>query len=68
MTTRACDAIDHEARTPADRAFGEGRIGSAPRAATALDCARRMGKGEAVPQEGLGMSEGGWRGLMGVIG
>ena len=42
-------------------------LGGAPRAATALDCARRMGEGEEVTQEGFGMSEGEWRGFVGVV-
>lgn len=36
--------------------------------ATALECLRRMLKGEVVTQENSGMSKGEWREFEGVIG
>jgi len=43
------------------RAFEDYRMGGANLSATALDCVRRMLKGEAVTQENSGMSKGEWR-------
>ena len=43
------------------RAFADYRMGGATLSATALDCIRRMVKGEAVTQETSGMSKGEWR-------
>ncbi|MEM7520508.1 MAG: FAD-dependent thymidylate synthase [Pseudomonadota bacterium] len=42
-------------------AFEDYRLGGANLSATALDCVRRMVKGEAVTQENSGMSKGEWR-------
>ncbi|MEL6103899.1 MAG: FAD-dependent thymidylate synthase [Pseudomonadota bacterium] len=50
------------------RAFEDYRMGGATLSATALDCIRRMVKGETVTQESSGMSKGEWREFMGVIG
>jgi thymidylate synthase (FAD) len=50
------------------RAFADYRMGGATLSATALDCIRRMVKGEAVTQETSGMSKGEWREFEGVIG
>ena len=49
------------------RAFEDYRLGGATLSATALDCVRRMLKGEAVTQETSGMSKGEWREFEGVI-
>jgi thymidylate synthase (FAD) len=49
-------------------AFEDYRLGGANLSATALDCVRRMLKGEAVTQETSGMSKGEWREFEGVIG
>ncbi|MEL6241426.1 MAG: FAD-dependent thymidylate synthase [Pseudomonadota bacterium] len=49
-------------------AFEDYRMGGATLSATALDCIRRMVKGETVTQESSGMSKGEWREFMGVIG
>ena len=49
------------------RAFEEYRLGGAQLSATALDCVRRMLKGEAVTQENSGMSKGEWREFEGAI-
>ena len=49
-------------------AFEDYRLGGASLSATALDCVRRMLKGEAVTQETSGMSKGEWREFEGVIG
>ncbi|ETX28407.1 FAD-dependent thymidylate synthase [Roseivivax isoporae] len=43
------------------RAFEDYRLGGATLSATALDCLRRMLKGEEVTQETSGMSKGEWR-------
>ena len=43
------------------KAFEDYRMGGANLSATALDCVRRMLKGEAVTQETSGMSKGEWR-------
>ncbi|MDX2482618.1 MAG: FAD-dependent thymidylate synthase [Pseudodonghicola sp.] len=50
------------------RAFEDYRLGGATLSATALDCIRRMVKGEDVTQETSGMSKGEWREFMGVLG
>ena len=50
------------------RAFEDYRMGGATLSATALDCVRRMVKGEEVTQETSGMSKGEWRDFLGVIG
>ncbi|MEM8691508.1 MAG: FAD-dependent thymidylate synthase [Pseudomonadota bacterium] len=49
-------------------AFEDYRMGGANLSATALDCVRRMLKGETVTQETSGMSKGEWREFEGVIG
>src|SRR6056297_3423549 len=49
------------------RAFEDYRMGGATLSATALDCVRRMLKGEAVTQETSGMSKGEWREFEAVI-
>ena len=49
-------------------AFQDYRMGGAALSAKALDCLRRMLKGEAVTQETSGMSKGEWREFMGVLG
>jgi thymidylate synthase (FAD) len=49
-------------------AFQDYRMGGATLSAKALDCLRRMLKGEAVTQETSGMSKGEWREFMGVLG
>ncbi|MBK46237.1 MAG: thymidylate synthase (FAD) [Roseovarius sp.] len=49
------------------RAFEDYRLGGATLSATALDCVRRMLKGEAVTQETSGMSKGEWREFEGGI-
>jgi thymidylate synthase (FAD) len=48
-------------------AFGDYRLGGANLSATALDCVRRMLKGEEVTQETSGMSKGEWREFEGVL-
>ncbi|NCQ24286.1 MAG: thymidylate synthase (FAD) [Armatimonadetes bacterium CG_4_10_14_3_um_filter_59_10] len=50
------------------KAFEDYRMGGATLSATALDCVRRMLKGEAVTQENSGMSKGEWREFEGVMG
>ncbi|SPF78062.1 FAD-dependent thymidylate synthase [Pseudoprimorskyibacter insulae] len=50
------------------KAFEDYRMGGATLSFTALDCVRRMLKGEEVTQENSGMSKGEWREFMGVIG
>ena len=50
------------------RAFEDYRMGGANLSSTALDCIRRMLKGEEVTQETSGMSKGEWREFMGVLG
>ncbi|MFD0858884.1 FAD-dependent thymidylate synthase [Roseovarius aquimarinus] len=49
------------------RAFEDYRMGGAQLSATALDCVRRMLKGEEVTQETSGMSKGEWREFEGVL-
>ena len=49
------------------RAFEDYRMGGATLSATALDCVRRMVKGEQVTQETSGMSKGEWREFEGVL-
>jgi len=48
-------------------AFEDYRLGGANLSATALDCVRRMLKGEAVTQGTSGMSKGEWREFEGVL-
>lgn len=50
------------------RAFEDYRMGGATLSATALECVRRMLKGEEVTQETSGMSKGEWREFLGVLG
>ncbi|SFA80028.1 thymidylate synthase (FAD) [Poseidonocella pacifica] len=50
------------------RAFEDYRLGGATLSGKALDCLRRMLKGEEVTQETSGMSKGEWREFEGVIG
>ena len=50
------------------RAFEDYRLGGATLSSGALDCVRRMLKGEEVTQENSGMSKGEWREFMGVVG
>lgn len=49
------------------RAFEDYRMGGATLSSTALDCVRRMLKGETVTQETSGMSKGEWREFEGVL-
>ena len=49
------------------RAFEDYRLGGATISNTALECIRRMVKGEEVTQETSGMSKGEWREFMGVL-
>jgi thymidylate synthase (FAD) len=49
-------------------AFEDYRMGGATLSAKALECIRRMLKGEEVTQETSGMSKGEWREFEGVIG
>ncbi|SEL22855.1 thymidylate synthase (FAD) [Roseovarius azorensis] len=49
------------------RAFADYRMGGATLSATAIDCVRRMLKGEVVTQETSGMSKGEWREFEGVL-
>ncbi|NEK21273.1 FAD-dependent thymidylate synthase [Sulfitobacter sp. JBTF-M27] len=49
-------------------AFEDYRLGGANLSATAIDCIRRIVKGEVVTQETSGMSKGEWREFEGVIG
>ena len=49
------------------RAFEDYRMGGATLSATAMDCVRRMLKGEEVTQETSGMSKGEWREFEGVL-
>jgi thymidylate synthase (FAD) len=49
------------------RAFEDYRMGGATLSAGALDCVRRMLKGEEVTQETSGMSKEEWREFMGVL-
>ena len=48
-------------------AFEDYRMGGATLSAKAIDCVRRMLKGEQVTQETSGMSKGEWREFMGVL-
>jgi len=49
------------------KAFEDYRMGGATLSSTALDCVRRMLKGENVTQENSGMSKGEWREFQGVL-
>ncbi len=49
-------------------AFEDYRMGGATLSSKAIDCVRRMLKGEEVTQETSGMSKGEWREFMGIIG
>lgn len=49
------------------RAFEDYRLGGAQLSGTALDCVRRMLKGEEVTQENSGMSKGEWREFEAVL-
>ena len=49
------------------RAFEDYRMGGATLSSTALECVRRMLKGEEVTQENSGMSKGEWREFQGVL-
>lgn len=49
------------------RAFEDYRLGGATMSNTALECIRRMVKGEEVTQENSLMSKGEWREFMGVL-
>jgi thymidylate synthase (FAD) len=49
-------------------AFEDYRLGGATMSGKALDCIRRMLKGEEVTQENSGMSKGEWREFEGIIG
>ncbi len=48
-------------------AFEDYRMGGANLSGKAIDCVRRMLKGEEVTQETSGMSKGEWREFMGVV-
>ncbi|MXQ08791.1 FAD-dependent thymidylate synthase [Alphaproteobacteria bacterium GH1-50] len=48
-------------------AFEDYRMGGATLSSKAIDCVRRMLKGEQVTQETSGMSKGEWREFMGVV-
>ena len=48
-------------------AFEDYRMGGATLSGTALECMRRMLKGEEVTQETSGMSKGEWREFMGIL-
>lgn len=50
------------------KAFEDYRMGGATMSATALDCVRRMLKGEDVTQENSGMSKGEWREFIDTLG
>ena len=50
------------------KAFADYRMGGVTLSAKAMDCIRRMLKGEAVTQETSGMSKGEWREFEGVVG
>ncbi|TCP41390.1 FAD-dependent thymidylate synthase [Rhodovulum marinum] len=50
------------------KAFADYRMGGVNLSATAMECVRRMLKGETVTQENSGMSKGEWREFEGVIG
>ena len=49
-------------------AFEDYRLGGATLSGKAVECIRRMVKGEEVSQETSGMSKGEWREFMGVVG
>ncbi|MBD3680089.1 MAG: FAD-dependent thymidylate synthase [Rhodobacteraceae bacterium] len=49
-------------------AFEDYRMGGATLSSKAIDCVRRMLKGEEVTEETSGMSKGEWREFMGVLG
>ena len=49
-------------------AFEDYRMGGVTLSSKALDCLRRMLKGEEVTQENSGMSKGEWREFEGVLG
>jgi thymidylate synthase (FAD) len=49
-------------------AFEDYRLGGATLSGKAIDCVRRMLKGEQVTQENSGMSAGEWREFQGVLG
>ena len=49
-------------------AFEDYRMGGATLSGKAIECVRRMLKGEEVTQETSGMSKGEWREFMGVVG
>ncbi|MEQ9041457.1 MAG: FAD-dependent thymidylate synthase [Silicimonas sp.] len=49
-------------------AFEDYRLGGATLSGKAIDCVRRMLKGEEVTLESSGMSNGEWREFMGVVG
>ena len=49
------------------KAFEDYRMGGAQLSSTALDCVRRMLKGEEVSQESSGMSKGEWREFKAVL-
>jgi thymidylate synthase (FAD) len=49
------------------RAFEDYRMGGATLSGSALDCVRRMIKGEEVTQENSGMSAGEWREFQTVL-
>ncbi|WP_068111797.1 FAD-dependent thymidylate synthase [Tropicimonas marinistellae] len=49
-------------------AFEDYRLGGVNLSAKALDCVKRMLKGEAVTQENSGMSKGEWREFEGLLG
>jgi len=49
-------------------AFEDYRMGGVTLSGTAVECLRRMLKGEAVTQETSGMSKGEWREFEGVLG
>jgi len=49
------------------RAFADYRMGGAQLSSKAIDCVRRMVKGEAVTQESSGMSAGEWREFENVL-
>ncbi len=50
------------------RAFEDYRMGGVTLSSKAIDCVRRMLKGETVTQENSGMSKGEWREFEGVLG
>ncbi len=52
----------------ASQAFEDYRMGGVTLSSKAIDCVKRMIKGEVVTQESSGMSKGEWREFEGVIG